>query len=102
MVTPIDRAQNILQSNATERVQQVQQQHPDMQQRYFEIQLSQERKKMLQKVKESEDMERAKIREEESRKQRKDQQKDNETATHDLHKEASTDKDQRGHIDIKA
>ena len=102
MVTPIDRALTILQSNATERVQQVQQQHPDMQQRYFDIQLTQERKKMLQKVKESEEMERARIREEDGRKQRKDPQKDNETATHDLDKEASADKDQRGHIDIKA
>jgi hypothetical protein len=102
MVTPLDRAQNILQSNATERVQQVQQQHPDMQQRYFDIQLSQERKKMLQKVKESEEMERARIKEEEGRRQRKDQQKDNDTAIYDLDKEASINKDQRSHIDIKA
>ena len=102
MVTPIDRSQSILQTTVQERVQQVQQQHPDMQQRYFDIQLTQERKKNLQKVKESEEMDRIQVREEEGRKQQKDKQEDNETAAHDLHKEASADKNQCSHIDIKA
>lgn len=68
MVSPIVRQQNILQSSMTERIQQIQQQHPEMQQRYFEIQLREERKKMLQRVKNPEDTDQVVIHDEESRK----------------------------------
>ncbi len=43
MVSAIEK--QILQSQVMERIQQVQQQHPDMQQQYFNVQLSQERRK---------------------------------------------------------
>ena len=102
MVSAVDRQQSILQSNITERIQQVQQQHPDLQQRYFEIQLSQERRKMLKKINEPEEMDRAKIGEEEEEgKQQKNQQKKNETATPDMHREAAGEEEQHAHIDVK-
>ncbi|MCX5855181.1 MAG: hypothetical protein NTZ24_11565 [Deltaproteobacteria bacterium] len=101
MVRAIDRQESILQSNMTERIQQVQQQHSDMQQRYFDIQLSQERRKMLQKVKESEEAERAHPKEKEGKKHRKDQQKKNETLMASLPEDTSDNQDERSHIDIK-
>jgi len=102
MVSPIDRQQSILQSNITERVQQAQQQHPDMQQRYFDIQLGQERKKMLHKVKDSEEADRIQLREDESRKHQHDKQKKDEEQPRDISGRLSDDPDQGSHIDIKA
>jgi hypothetical protein len=102
MVSPVDRQQSILQSNITERVQQTQQQHPDMQQRYFEIQLGQERKKMLHKVKDSEEADRIQLRQDESRKQQQDNQKNDEDQPRDMSGILSDDPDQGSHIDIQA
>ena len=101
MVRAIDRQESILQSNMTERIQQVQQQHSDMQQRYFDIQLSQERRRMLQKVKESEEAEHAHMKKEEGEKHRKDQQQEKETLMEGLPEDASSNQDERSHIDIK-
>jgi len=101
MVRAIDRHHSILQTNVTERVQQVQQQHPDLQQRYFDIQLGQERRKMLQKVKDPEETDRAKLGEDEKRKQQKDNQKKDETRLSGLPEELSADQDQHSYIDIK-
>lgn len=101
MISAIDQQQSIMQAKIIERIQQVQQQHPDMQQQYFEIQLSQERHKMMKKINESEDMYRIKESEEEGEKRKKDQQKRHETAEPDIDGEASTDQEQHGHIDIK-
>jgi hypothetical protein len=102
MVSPIDRQQNILQLNIAERVQQVQQQHPEMQQRYFAIHLNQEKKKQLQKVMESEEMDRIKLKEDEHRKQQNNQQHPDEHHTDALSEERSDAQDECGHIDIKA
>jgi hypothetical protein len=65
MVRPLDVQQTILQSNAVERVQQVQQQHPDIQQRYFRDQLNKEKSLLEKKVKDLEETERLIIREKE-------------------------------------
>jgi hypothetical protein len=54
MVSAIER--QILQSKVIERIQQVQQQHPDLQQQYFEVHLGQERRRMTKKINESEEM----------------------------------------------
>lgn len=101
MVRAIDSQHSILQTNITERVQQVQQQHPDLQQRYFDIQLSQERKKMLQKVKDPEETDRAKLGKDEKRKQQKERQSKDETPLRGVPGESSDDQDQRSFIDIK-
>lgn len=50
MVRSVDVQQVLLQINAIERVQQVQQQHPDVQQRYFDDRLSRQRKEQREKV----------------------------------------------------
>ena len=73
MSSPINMQQSVLQTVVAERVQQVQQQHPDMQQRYFEHHLNQERIKKLHKVNDFEEMEHIRLRDKEEKKQRKDQ-----------------------------
>lgn len=68
MVRAIDAQQVILQSNRVEKVQQIQQQNPDMQQRYFALHLSEQDRLLKEKVKQSEESEKAAIKEEEERK----------------------------------
>jgi hypothetical protein len=63
----IDLQQVLAQSHATERVQQIQQQHPDMQQRYFELQQGEERKLRHEQVEQSEDVEKTLIRDRQQR-----------------------------------
>lgn len=77
MVRAIDAQQVILQSNMAEKVQQIQQQNPDMQQRYFALHLSEQDRLLKEKVKQSEESEKAAIKEKEereSRRKRKEQQ----------------------------
>ncbi len=57
MVRAIDAQQSILQSHQMEKVQNVQQQHADMQQRYFNLQLTEERRLQREKVKDLEQKE---------------------------------------------
>ncbi|MCU0581582.1 MAG: hypothetical protein MUF26_03890 [Syntrophales bacterium] len=57
MVRAIDAQQSILQSHQMEKVQNVQQQHADMQQRYFNLQLTEERRLQKEKVKDLEQKE---------------------------------------------
>ena len=59
MLRGIDVKQVFLQTNSVEKVQQTQQQHPDMQQRYLEIQLGEEKKVQKEHVNYSEESEKA-------------------------------------------
>ncbi len=71
MLRGIDVKQVFLQTNSVEKVQQTQQQHPDMQQRYLEIQLGEEKKVQKEHVNYSEEAEKSRIgqkKEEERRK----------------------------------
>jgi hypothetical protein len=88
MIRSVDVQQVILQLNSIERVQQVQQQHPDVQQRYFEDQLSKEKKEVKEKVQQSEELDYALIREEERRGKRDKQ--------HGKHKSGSDTQDADG------
>lgn len=105
MLRAIDAQQVILQTNATERVQQIQQQHPDMQQRYFELELSKEQRLLKEKVKDTKESEEARIKEEQERKkqlagehrQREHQEKKS-PVPEDLGEE---EPEQGGHINIK-
>ena len=72
MVSAIER--QILQSKVIERIQQVQQQHPDLQQQYFEVHFNQERRKMAKKINESVEMYHVEI-SEEGKKDQKERQK---------------------------
>jgi len=79
MVRSLDVQQVLLQSNVVERVQQVQQQHADVQQRYFEDQLTKEKRELKEKVKDIEETERLMINEEERRGKKKTKSEDGRT-----------------------
>ena len=98
MVSAIER--QILQSKVIERIQQVQQQHPDLQQQYFEVHLSKERRKMSKKINESVEMYHIDL-SEEGKKDQKERQKSHEPTEPAGDGEASSEQDQHGHIDIK-
>lgn len=99
MVSAIER--QILQSQVMERIQQVQQQHPDMQQQYFKIQFGQERRKLKKKVNESDMIHNATVGEEEGEKQQKDHPKEQEAAEQVVDGKATSEQKQHDHIDIK-
>jgi hypothetical protein len=63
MVRAVDIQQVLIQSNSVERVQQAQQQHPDLQQRYLEVQIKEERKISRESVKNTPETEHARIQE---------------------------------------
>jgi len=64
MVRSLDVQQIILQSNAVERVQQVQQHQADVQQQHLESQLAREKRVLREKVKDLEKAEQLMIKEE--------------------------------------
>lgn len=100
MSSPINISQSVMQSVLSERVQQVQQQHPDMQQRYFEHQLTQEAIRKQNRVNEFEDLDYIKLRDKQHRKQQRDQQK----AAPDCEKgpaETTAGSEHPGKIDVK-
>lgn len=98
MVSAIER--QILQSKVIERIQQVQQQHPDLQQQYFEVQLAQERRRMMKKINESEETYHVDIGEE-GKKHQQDRQDNRETTEPHIDVEASVEQEPHSHIDIK-
>ncbi len=71
MLRSINLPQGLLQANMVERIQQTQQQHPDMQQRYFESALAQERKRAEETVNDFHKMENKLISKEDRDKQEK-------------------------------
>lgn len=106
MVRPIDAQQSILQSHSMEKVQNVQQQHPDMQQRYLNIQLTEERRLHKEKVKDLEQKDAAVIKDTFEREQKKREMKDQHASEdqESLNPEADPDEEPLpgSHIDIKA
>jgi hypothetical protein len=101
----VDLQQILTQSNSMERVQQTQQQHPDMQQRYFGIQLSEERKLLKETVKNAEETEKSRIRGEEEKERRQKKMKSETEGAEEMEvKQETADRDdaeQGGLIDIK-
>ncbi|MDL1968461.1 MAG: hypothetical protein LWW97_07905 [Deltaproteobacteria bacterium] len=77
MVRSLDVQQIILQSNATERIQQVQQRHPDVQQQYFGDQLDKEKILLREKIKNLEESERLRIKEKEEKEESQRKKKKN-------------------------
>jgi hypothetical protein len=105
MVRSLDVQQILLQSNAVERVQQVQQQHPDVQQRYFAEQLNKEKSLLGERVKNLDETERLVIREKEKEDKEKknprgNKQKSEKEDTPDVSNDLSTDV-VGGKVDIK-
>lgn len=105
MLRAADLQQILIQSNSIERVQQAQQQQSDMQQRYFSVQLSEERKHVKETVKSAEEAEKAKIKDEEEKEKRwkKAKNDDNRGAKKEIEQEKKEpdDHEHGGLIDIK-
>ena len=99
MVSAIEK--QILQSQVLDRIQQVQQQHPDMQQQYFNIQLSQERRRLKKMVNESENIQHARVGEDGGARQKKDDPQEKGTWVQDVDGRTSDEQNKPDHIDIK-
>jgi hypothetical protein len=106
VVRPIEMNQGIMQAHATEKIQKIQQQHPDMQQRYFSLQLQEEHKRQREKVSDAEEAKK-KIIDAQQEKNRESKNKDSDnTGKHcedDYNVDSSLMPEQGDHhIDIKA
>jgi len=103
MVRSLDVQQILLQSNAVERVQQVQQHQADTQQRHFEAQLAEEQRELREKVKDPEEAHRLRLKEKEDNGGRRDSEKKgakNKKTGADGDSEASVEESE-GKIDIR-
>lgn len=100
MAGPLVTQQSILQVSIAERIQQVQQQHPDMQQRYFAHELTQERIKKLSKVNSFEGMEQIRLTDKRENKHSRNRQSKGGQTTQNS--EAAVTEDRPARIDIKA
>lgn len=98
MVSAIEK--QFLQSQVIERIQQVQQLHPDMQQQYFKHQLAQERHRIARKVNEFDKMNHVTVGEE-GKKQQRDPPREQESAERTVDEKAGSEQEQHEHIDIK-
>jgi hypothetical protein len=99
MIKAIDVQQVIIQ---IEHAGKVQQQHPEMQQRYLEIQSQEEKKLMQEKVRNADETRHARIREEERRERRRNDGDHTEKRMEDLNEEQTKEMPQHGgHINIK-
>ena len=101
MVRAIDIQQSILQTSAAEKIQQIQQQHADMQQRYFQLKLSEEDRLAQEKIRQFEEAEKAKNRKKAANKDKQkgtDQQHPNHTEL--LADDSDEESGEGGHINI--
>jgi hypothetical protein len=71
MLRAVDVQQILLQTTSVERIQQTQQQQSDLQQRYVAVHTSEEKKLLKEKVKESDETEKARIKREEERERKR-------------------------------
>jgi hypothetical protein len=102
MLKAIDVQQVIIQMDQTAKVQHVLQQHPEMQQRYLEIQSREQQKLMKQTVRNMEEAKQTRIRDNEKREKRKNPvgHSDKEIVSHP--EEMEQELPQQGeHINIK-
>jgi hypothetical protein len=99
MVSAIEK--QVLQSQVMERIQQVQQQHPDMQQQYFKIQFGQDRQKLKKKINESGQIDHTTIDAEEEEKRQKDHPRQQGSAEQAVEEKMTREPKQHDHIDIK-
>lgn len=76
MLRAIDAQQVILQIEHAEKVQQVQQQHPEMQQRYFGVHLSEEKRLLQKKVRDAEEARKTVTENRDEEKKKREERKD--------------------------
>ncbi|HOJ52670.1 MAG TPA: hypothetical protein PLT64_09325 [Syntrophales bacterium] len=96
MVKGIDAQHMITQTYVAEKIQQVQQRQGDLQQRYFDIQLAEERRKQAERVKKSEESERVRMEEEE-----KEKEKEGRRGSKEHHPQSGDEGDEHK-VDVKA
>lgn len=87
MVRAIDIQQSISQISSAEKIQQIQQQHADMQQRHFQLELKEKDRQAKDQVHSSDETDRVIIREKEereNRRRREDQKKQNSSRSSEL------------------
>jgi hypothetical protein len=102
MVRAIDAQQVILQSSIAERVQQIQQQNPDMQQRYFALRLSEQDRLLKDKVNQSDETEKAAIKEKEEKDSKhRGKNQPNKENPQLVTAEEGESTDEGGHVNIK-
>ena len=82
MIKAIDAQQVIMQIDHAAKVQQ---QHPEVQQRFLHVQTQEERKLMQEKIKNAEETGRARIREDEQREKNRNEGGHSEKGKRDLH-----------------
>ena len=102
MVRAIDAQQVILQSSVAERIQQIQQQNPDMQQRYFALQLSEQDRLLKDKISQTDESEEATLK---GKKEKNSKQQEGNRSNQDdpqlIVAEQDESTDEGGHINIK-
>jgi hypothetical protein len=101
VVRAIDAQQVILQSSVMEKIQQIQQQNPDMQQRHFALQLSEQDRLLKDKVNHSDESEKAAIKEKQDRERKQREKKEKNRENTDLFAIEDESKDEGGHINVK-
>jgi hypothetical protein len=80
MLRAVDVQQILLQTTSLERIQQTQQQQSDLQQRYVAVHSNEEKKILKEKVKESDETEKARIRREAERERKRKMARDHQKA----------------------
>jgi hypothetical protein len=80
MLRAVDVQQVLIQTTSVERLQQAQQQQSDLQQRYIALHASEEKKLLKEKVKESDETEKARIQREEERERKRKMTRDHQKA----------------------
>ena len=101
MIRGVDLQQSVVQTPLTEKVQQVQQQQPDMQQRYFSLQLQVEKKRLQEKVNDADEAQRLAVRDQ-PQKRREGADAERKGERDGSQENSENDPDQGLHIDIKA
>ncbi|MCU0530967.1 MAG: hypothetical protein MUE76_02605 [Syntrophales bacterium] len=105
MLRAVDVQQILLQTTSVERIQQTQQQQSDLQQRYVAVHTSEERKLLKEKVKESDETEKARIQREEERERKRRSARDSHPADENPHPPSQEDEpsgdDHGGRINIR-
>jgi len=80
MLRAVDLQQVLMQTTSVERIQQTQQQQSELQQRYVATHASEEKKLLKEKVKESDESDKARMRREEERERKRRMARDHQPA----------------------
>ena len=102
VIKAIDAQQVIIQTEKANRVQQVDRQHPEMQQRYLDIQAREEKKLLQKAIKHSEEAAHTLIRDEKEKEKRREQQRRQGQASERFGENEEEDMpEEGGHINIR-